>query len=110
MDQTLRFWLESGVVAARGNELALIDKSKVESGGKNSGFASIVVSRFDRLNANVQIVLKMAAVLGRCVLSMDRNSISVAISKKLTVGLPSTDESLLLLMLYVQVVPCGDSS
>jgi hypothetical protein len=65
LDQTLRYWLETSVVAAHASELVIIDKSKIERGGKKGGFASIVVSRFDRLSSDIQIVLKMAAVLGR---------------------------------------------
>jgi hypothetical protein len=64
VDQTIRLWLETGVVAPKNNELVLLDKSKLQAAGKG-GFASIVVSRFDRVSAELQIALKMAAVLGR---------------------------------------------
>jgi predicted ATPase len=82
IDQTLRFWLEAGIAANQEGRLVLKDKQKMDEGSKSSGIASVVVSRFDRLSPEIQIVLKLASVLGRLVATLNKRANSEIVSNQ----------------------------
>jgi hypothetical protein len=69
MDQVLRFWLETEVIRTDPGSKKLLQLKQFNvaagSGGAAAGVASIIVSRFDRLSADLQITLKTATVLGK---------------------------------------------
>jgi hypothetical protein len=61
--------MESGIIGMKEQSMSLVRLQNLHRSRKSSfsGFSGIVVSRFDRLPADVQIILKTATVLGRSV-------------------------------------------